>query len=63
VNKLKTGLWIILFIGLLFVHAQEQEQADLVVLSKDLFSIPPLEILRTEVLYAILGGKIVYQNQ
>jgi len=36
--------------------------ADLVVLSRDLFAIPPSEILRTEVLYTILGGKIVYQK-
>jgi len=37
--------------------------ADMVVLSRDLFSIPPREILKTEVLYTILGGKIVYQKQ
>ncbi len=36
--------------------------ADMVVLSRDLFTIPPSEILRTEVLYTILGGKIVYQK-
>jgi hypothetical protein len=36
--------------------------ADLVVLSKDLFTIPPKEILTAEVLYTILGGKIVYEK-
>ena len=36
--------------------------ADMVVLSKDLFNIPPQEILKTEVLYTILGGRIVYQK-
>ena len=37
--------------------------ADMVVLSRDLFSIPSREILKTEVLYTILGGRIVYQKQ
>ncbi len=36
--------------------------ADMVVLSRDLFTIPPSEILRTEVLYTILGGKIIYKK-
>jgi predicted amidohydrolase YtcJ len=36
--------------------------ADMVVLSRDLFTIPSREILRTQVLYTILGGKIVYQK-
>ena len=36
--------------------------ADMVVLSKDLFEIEPKEILTTEVLYTILGGKVVYQK-
>jgi predicted amidohydrolase YtcJ len=36
--------------------------ADMVVLSKDLFTIPPREILTTEVLCTILGGKIVYKK-
>ncbi|MFC2170316.1 amidohydrolase, partial [Acidobacteriota bacterium] len=36
--------------------------ADIVVLSKDLFTIDPEEILTTEVLYKILGGKIIYQK-
>lgn len=49
--------------GLLFVHAQEQDKADTVVLSKDLFPIPPREILRTEVPHTILGGKVVYHKQ
>ena len=37
--------------------------ADMVVLSKDLFEIEPKEILTTEALYTILGGKIVYQKE
>ena len=37
--------------------------ADMVVLSQDLFSIDPGEITKTEVLYTILGGKIVYQKR
>lgn len=36
--------------------------ADMVVLSKDLFEIEPKEILATEALYTILGGKIVYKK-
>jgi predicted amidohydrolase YtcJ len=34
----------------------------MVVLSKDLFEIEPKEILATEALYTILGGKIVYKK-
>ncbi|MFC1731589.1 amidohydrolase [candidate division KSB1 bacterium] len=36
--------------------------ADMVVLSNDLFTIDPQEILNTEVLYTILGGEIVYHK-
>jgi predicted amidohydrolase YtcJ len=36
--------------------------ADLTVLSKDLLTIPEDEILSTEVLYTIVGGKILYQR-
>ncbi len=36
--------------------------ADMVVLSKDLFTIEPKEILTTETVYTILGGKIVYEK-
>jgi predicted amidohydrolase YtcJ len=36
--------------------------ADMVVLSQDLFSIDPKDITKTEVLYTILGGKIVYKK-
>ncbi len=36
--------------------------ADMVVLSKDLFTIAPREILTTEVLVTILGGRIVFQR-
>jgi predicted amidohydrolase YtcJ len=37
--------------------------ADLVVLSRDLFAIPPEEILRTEVVMTMTGGRIVYENE
>jgi len=37
--------------------------ADIVVLSKDLFTIPEEEILSTDVVYTILGGKIIYSSQ
>jgi predicted amidohydrolase YtcJ len=37
--------------------------ADMVVLSKDLFSVTAEEILDTKVLYTILGGKIVYSTK
>jgi predicted amidohydrolase YtcJ len=36
--------------------------ADLVVLSKNLFEIPPQEILTTKVLLTLVGGKIVHQT-
>jgi len=36
--------------------------ADMVVLSQDLFTIQPRDITKTEVLYTILGGKIVYEK-
>src|SRR2546425_13001498 len=36
--------------------------ADLIVLSQDLFKIPPTEIVKTEVLLTFVGGKVVYQS-
>ena len=36
--------------------------ADLAVLSQNLVEIPPEDILQTKVLYTIVGGKIVYEN-
>src|SRR5437660_2204768 len=36
--------------------------ADLIVLSEDLFKIPPTEIVKTEVLLTLVGGKVVYQS-
>lgn len=36
--------------------------ADLIVLSQDLFKIAPTEIVKTEVLLTLVGGKIVYQS-
>jgi predicted amidohydrolase YtcJ len=38
------------------------EFADFVVLSQDLTKIPPQEILKTEVLRTVVGGKTVYQK-
>ncbi|MFQ5744739.1 MAG: amidohydrolase family protein [Acidobacteriota bacterium] len=35
--------------------------ADIVVLSQDIMAIPEEKIPDTEVLYTIVGGKIVYQ--
>lgn len=37
--------------------------ADLVVLSQDLLTVNEDQILKTEVLYTIIGGKIVYQSE
>ena len=37
--------------------------ADLVVLSKDILNVPTAEIPDAEVLYTLVGGKIVYQRQ
>ena len=37
--------------------------ADITVLSKDILTVPEDEILRAQVLYTIVGGKIVYQNK
>lgn len=37
--------------------------ADLVVLSRDIFEIPPGEILETEVVYTIFDGRVVYERQ
>jgi predicted amidohydrolase YtcJ len=34
--------------------------ADLVVLSKDIRSIPPQDLLKTEVRYTVVGGRIVH---
>ena len=36
--------------------------ADIAVLSKDILTVPDEEILNTEILYTILGGKIVYEK-
>jgi predicted amidohydrolase YtcJ len=37
--------------------------ADLVVLSRDIFSVPPREILDTHVVMTVLGGMVVYRDQ
>ncbi len=39
---------------------QAGKLADLVILAQDIFTIPADEIARTEVLYTIVGGRIVY---
>ncbi|MFQ6108634.1 MAG: amidohydrolase [Candidatus Aminicenantales bacterium] len=36
--------------------------ADITILSKDIMSVPEEEILETEVLYTIVGGKILYEK-
>jgi hypothetical protein len=38
-------------------------RADLVLLDKDLFTIPPTEIEQTTVRVTVAGGQIVYQAQ
>jgi len=37
--------------------------ADVVVLSKDILTVPEEQILSTEVVYTIVGGKIMYQSR
>ncbi|MGH7668748.1 MAG: amidohydrolase [Gemmatimonadaceae bacterium] len=54
-----------------FVAFQEHENgsltpgkwADITVLSRDIMTVPPDSILRTKVLYTIVGGKVVYTGQ
>jgi len=36
--------------------------ADVVVLDRDIFSIPPVQIPQASVLYTIIGGEIVYRT-
>jgi predicted amidohydrolase YtcJ len=42
---------------------KEGKLADLVVLDRDIFSRAPQELIDTQVLYTILGGKVVYEAQ
>jgi hypothetical protein len=42
---------------------KEGKLADIVVLSKDVFTIPEEEILNTDVVYTILGGKSIYSSE
>jgi len=37
--------------------------ADIVVLSKNIMTVPESEILNTKVLYTIIDGKIVFENK
>ncbi|HZX10419.1 MAG TPA: amidohydrolase family protein, partial [Acidobacteriota bacterium] len=37
--------------------------ADITVLSKDIMTVPEDEILEAEVLYTIVGGKVVYSKK
>ncbi len=37
--------------------------ADIVVLSKDIMTVPAPEILETEVLMTLLGGKVVFKKE
>jgi predicted amidohydrolase YtcJ len=41
---------------------QAGKLADIVVLTKDIFTIPAEDLLNTEVVYTILGGKIIYPS-
>jgi predicted amidohydrolase YtcJ len=36
--------------------------ADMILLSKDVFTVNPMDIAKTEVLFTMVGGKIVYQS-
>ena len=37
--------------------------ADLVILSKDIMSIPPMEILQTEAVLTLVGGQVVFRRE
>ena len=58
-------------LGSAYAQFQEKEKgsleagklADIIVLSKDIFSIPSEEILETEVELTILGGKVIFSRQ
>jgi predicted amidohydrolase YtcJ len=57
-------------LGSAFAEFQEREKgsievgklADMVILSQDLFTIPPREILNTKVDATVLGGRVVYER-
>jgi len=36
--------------------------ADMILVSQDLFTINPMDVVKTEVLFTMVGGKIVYQS-
>ena len=36
--------------------------ADLVMLSRDIMTVPPKEILSTEVVRTVIGGRVVYET-
>lgn len=42
---------------------QKGKLADMVLLSKDIMTIPPPELLKTEVLKTIVGGKVAYEKR
>jgi predicted amidohydrolase YtcJ len=42
---------------------REGKLADMVLLSQDVFAIPPREILNTTPMYTIVGGRIVYERK
>jgi predicted amidohydrolase YtcJ len=58
-------------LGSAYTQFQEKEKgsleagklADIIILSKDIYNIPPEEILKTEVELTILGGKVVYNSR
>ena len=41
---------------------KEGKLADLIVLDRDILSVPPRELLETQVVYTIFDGKIVYEK-
>ena len=41
---------------------KEGKLADLVVLDRDILSVPPRELLDTQVLYTIFDGRIIYEK-
>ena len=55
---------LILFFSLALVLQtnSRREMADLVVLSRNIFMIPPEEIQKTEIKMTIFNGKVIYKK-
>jgi len=54
---------ILFFAAVLQAGSVLAQPADLVVLDKDIFSIPPREVLSTSVGMTVMDGKIVYRKK